>query len=144
MPVIHHQETVPYTTVQMYELVNDVRSYPEFLPWCSTSEVLHEDEDELQAELTISAAGMKKSFTTRNLLRPNKMIEIRLVNGPFKHLEGFWRFSNADDEGSSTVILDLEYEFSGSFLDMVIEPIFNQVANSLVHAFCQRAGELYG
>ena len=97
---------VPYSTEQMYDLVNDIESYAKFLPWCISSRVLSRDEDEVYATLVLSYGGFRKAFSTCNRLQKNKMIEIRLVDGPLSQLEGFWRFE-ATSETSSQVLLDL-------------------------------------
>lgn len=142
MPIVKRSRTVTYSCEQMYALVNEVEHYSEFLPYCSDSKVHHRDEDEVQATLVIGAAGMSKSFTTRNRLQVNKMIEIRLVDGPFSHLEGFWRF---DEVGSGCKIsFDLEFEFAGKIFSMLLGPIFDQVTDKMVDAFCDRAEVIYG
>ena len=143
MSIIKHSHIVDYTQAQMYDLVNSIEDYPEFLPWCKESSILSQDEDEIQARLTIAGGGFHKSFTTCNRLQKDKMIEIRLVNGPFKHLEGFWRFDTVDN-GQSKISLDMEFEFAGKFLDFAFGPIFHQVSSTLVDAFSQRAIEIYG
>ena len=99
MTTVKKSRKVNFSCEQMYNLVNDVERYAEFLPYFSRSEVHHRDADEVQATLVIVAAGMSKSFTTRNRLQANKMIEIRLVDGPFSHLEGFWRFDPINGNG---------------------------------------------
>lgn len=141
MTIVHRSRTVIYSCEQMYNLVNNVEDYAQFLPYCEQSVVHHRDEDEVQATLTIGAAGMSKSFTTRNRLSANKMIEIRLVDGPFKHLEGFWRFD--EEEGGCKISFDLEFEFAGAMFSMMLGPIFDQVTNKMVDAFCDRAEVLY-
>lgn len=143
MPTINKHAIVPYTAEQMYRLVADVRAYPEFLPWCQGSEIISEDEDEVRASLTLAWSGLQKSFTTCNRLQPHKMIEVRLVEGPFSHLEGFWRFEALGEEGCK-VMLDMEFEFSNKLFSMMLGPIFTQVTHSLVDAFCQRAEKKYG
>ncbi|PWV60488.1 polyketide cyclase/dehydrase/lipid transport protein [Plasticicumulans acidivorans] len=91
----------------------------------------------------MAKGAINKSFSTCNRMQPNKMIEMRLVDGPFRRLEGFWRFESLG-EGACKISLDLEFEFSNSLLKIAIGPIFNQIANSLVDAFCKRAVDLYG
>jgi ribosome-associated toxin RatA of RatAB toxin-antitoxin module len=142
MTIVKKSRNVAYSCKQMYDLVNNVEEYDQFIPYCSGSEVHHRDEDEVQATLVISAAGIAKSFTTRNLLQANKMIEIRLVDGPFKHLEGFWRFDNHSD--GCCISFDFEFEVSGKMLSMFLGPIFEQVTSKMVDAFCQRAEDIYG
>lgn len=143
MPIINKNAIVPYSPEHMYALVDDITSYPQFLPWCKKAEIHFRTEDEVQASLTLAWSGLEKSFTTCNRLQPHKMIEVRLLKGPFKHLEGFWRFERIGDEGCK-VLLDLEFEFSSHLLSLMLGPVFTQVTNSLVDAFCQRARELYG
>jgi ribosome-associated toxin RatA of RatAB toxin-antitoxin module len=142
MPVIHRALTVPYSVAEMYQLVNDIESYAQFLPWCKSSQVLSKTEDEIRATLTLAGGGFQKSFTTCNRLQLNKMVEIKLLDGPFQQLEGFWRFEPTDT--GCQVIMDLEFEFSNKLIALAFGPIFNQVASSLVEAFCKRAGEVYG
>lgn len=141
MTIVKKTRIVPYNSAQMYELVNHIEHYPEFLPYCSESIVHHRDEDEVQATLVISAAGVNKSFTTRNRLQPNKMIEIRLIDGPFKHLEGFWRFDEVDE--GCRISFDLEFEFAGRMFSMLLGPVFEQVTEKMVDAFCERAESLF-
>jgi ribosome-associated toxin RatA of RatAB toxin-antitoxin module len=126
----------------MYNLVNEVEKYSEFLPYCQESIVHHRDEDEVQATLVIAAAGMHKSFTTRNRLQINKMIEIRLIDGPFSHLEGFWRFDEVPE--GCQISVDLEFEFAGRMVSMLLGPVFEQVTEKMVDAFCDRAQSIYG
>jgi ribosome-associated toxin RatA of RatAB toxin-antitoxin module len=140
--IISRQAIVPFTPAQMFALVNDIGAYPEFLPWCQSSAVHHRDEDQVKATVVVASAGLHKSFTTHNLLQKDKMIEIRLVDGPFKHLEGFWRFDHNGDN-SCQISFDLEFEFAGWLLDMAFGPIFHQVTNSLVDSFQERAEQIY-
>ncbi|MBA2657771.1 MAG: type II toxin-antitoxin system RatA family toxin [Tatlockia sp.] len=142
MTVVKKSRVVLYSCEQMYNLVNEVERYSEFLPYCSESTVHHRDEDEVQATLVIAAAGMNKSFTTNNRLQVNKMIEIRLVSGPFSHLEGFWRFDE-EPEGCR-ISFDLEFEFAGRMFSMFLGPVFEQVTDKMVDAFCSRAEDIYG
>lgn len=143
MPDIQQNIVVPYTAAEMYQLVNDVEKYAEFLPWCKESSVLKRETDEIHAQLVLSGGGFQKSFTTCNRLQPDKMIEIRLVDGPFKQLEGFWRFEKLEDI-QSRVSLNLEFEFSNKLLSLAFGPVFHQVMHSLVDAFCKRAEAVYG
>ena len=139
--VVQKSRTVPFSCEQMFHLVDDVENYDKYLPYCSNSTEHYRDEDEVQATLVISAAGMSKSFTTCNRLQKNKMIEIRLIDGPFSHLEGFWRFEEVDD--GCKISFDLEFEFAGKMLSLMLGPVFEQVTNKMVDAFCERAESLY-
>ena len=143
MPIINKSALVPYTAHEMYSLVDDIEAYPEFLPWCGASEVLKRDEDEVRASILLSRSGLNKSFTTLNRLQSGKMIEMRLIEGPFRHLEGFWRFESLS-ESASKIMFDIEFEFSNKLLAMTVGPVFSQVTNTIVDAFTKRAVEIYG
>lgn len=143
MTSIKRNALVNYTARQMFELVNHIQDYPRFLPWCSASHIHHNDAEKVEATLDISFSGMSKSFTTRNHLYPYERIDITLVDGPFRQLEGRWRFTPLGDKGCR-VDLELEFELTGSFLDKLFQPIFHNIANSLVDLFCRRAVEIYG
>lgn len=141
MTVVKQSRTVPYTCEQMYQIVDNVEVYYEFLPFFDKTEVHHRDGDEVQATLTVAVAGIQKAFTTRNRLQKNKMIEIRLVDGPFSHLEGFWRFDETDS--GCIISLDLEFQLSTRMLSMLLGSFFDQVMTTMVDAFCKRAETLY-
>jgi ribosome-associated toxin RatA of RatAB toxin-antitoxin module len=143
MPVINRSALVPYNVEQMYALVDNVADYPKFLPWCRSAREWLRTEDEVKATIELQQGPVQKTFTTCNRLQKNKMIEMRLVEGPFHRLEGFWRFVDLGRE-AARVTLDLEYEFSSRLLKMTVGPVFGQVANTLVDAFCRRAVALYG
>lgn len=142
MPTIYRSAIVPYSEAQMYALVNDIVHYQEFVPYCTSSIVHEKTDDAIRATLTLSAKGFKKSFTTLNRLQKNRMMEIQLIDGPFKQLEGFWKFETRDDIHSE-VILDLEFELSNKIFVMMFGPVFQQVAGTLVDAFVTRAKDIY-
>jgi len=127
----------------MFDLVADIPSYPKFLPWCAGARILSRDEDAVIASIDIAYHGVHKSFTTRNLLQHGKMMEIRLLDGPFSYLQGFWRFTVLD-ESASRAALDLEFEVANRLVGAVLTPVFTSVANQLVDNFHRRARALYG
>jgi ribosome-associated toxin RatA of RatAB toxin-antitoxin module len=141
MTLVKRSRVVPYSCEQMYELVNRIEDYEQFLPYISKGIVHHRDDAEVQATLEIEAAGVTKSFTTRNRLSRNKMIEIRLIDGPFRHLEGFWRFDETQE--GSMISFDLEFEFSNKMISMFLGPVFEQIADKMVDSFCERAKDCY-
>jgi ribosome-associated toxin RatA of RatAB toxin-antitoxin module len=143
MPSIQRSALVPYSQAQMFDLVNDIESYPQFLPGCRSAAILSRDEDTIKATLELAKGAVRKSFTTCNRLQKNKMIEVRLVEGPFRHLEGFWRF-DALESGVTRVSLHLEFEFSNRLVGLAIGPVFNQIASTLVDSFVRRAREVHG
>lgn len=143
MTAISKSALVPYSPAEMFALVDDIEAYPQFLPWCSAARVLERSVDEVRATLELSKGGVEKAFTTCNRIQHDKMIEMRLVEGPFRHLEGFWRFAPLGNDGCK-VSLDMEFDFASRMLGMVVGPVFSQVANSLVDSFQQRAVDVYG
>lgn len=142
MSHIKHSAEVPYSATQMFDLVNAIESYPQFIPWCTSAEVLLRNDDEIRAKLTFTRGGMSKSFTTCNRLQKGKMIEMRLIDGPFKHLEGFWRFETQEKSGCK-ILFDAEFEFTNPLLSMAFGLVFYQVADKLVDVFCDRAKQVY-
>lgn len=144
MPLISRSALVPYSVEEMYRLVEDVETYPDFLPWCRSTEVLERNEQQVKASIEIAKGALNKSFTTINRMQPNKMIEMRLLKGPFKHLEGFWRFDALKDATACKISFDLDFEFESKLIAFAVGAVFNQIANTMVDAFCKRAVEVYG
>lgn len=140
---IQRSAILPYPAHCLYQMVNDVESYPEFLPWCSKTKLIHADEVSMSAEITAAKVGLSHSFITSNKLQANERVEINLVKGPFKHLHGVWEFKQLSDEACK-MSLDLEFDYSGSLIKATLGPFFTHAANSMVDAFCQRARKLYG
>mgnify|MGYP001159355213 FL=1 len=126
----------------MFELVNDVESYPQFLPWCAATKLLSRDDEQLCGELEVSRAGIRQRFSTCNQLFPYHRIEIRLKDGPFKKLEGAWIFTELREDACK-VELELNFEFSGTLINKAFGAVFKQIAGTLVDAFCKRANEVY-
>lgn len=143
MTVITRQALVPFGAEQMYRLVDDIEAYGEFLPWCGGASILSRTPEQVDASIQIEHSGLKKSFTTRNTLEPWTAITMQLVEGPFKQLHGAWHFHSLGDEGCK-VSLRLEFEFSSKLLAMTFGKVFNPIAGSLMDAFIQRAGDVYG
>jgi ribosome-associated toxin RatA of RatAB toxin-antitoxin module len=144
LSLIKRSALVNYSPAEMYKLVNDVCSYSKFLPWCRSSKVLSESENEMRACVEIAKGVLNKTFTTQNNLTKNTRIDMKLVDGPFSQLRGFWLFEPLKTEGACKVELELEFEFDNVMMSIAAKPIFTQIANSLVDAFCKRAIEVYG
>ncbi|HLT04171.1 MAG TPA: type II toxin-antitoxin system RatA family toxin [Pseudomonas sp.] len=140
---IQRSALLPYPAQALYDLVNDVASYPQFLPWCSTSEVLEESEALMRASLTVAKGGISQRFVTRNQLVPGESIVMDLEQGPFKQLHGVWHFKALTDKACK-ISLDLAFDYDGPLIKATLGPLFNQAANTLVDAFCQRAKQLHG
>ncbi len=131
-----------HSAEQMYALVNDVASYPQFLPWCATATLLEEGGDFVVACLEVAKGGVRQRFTTRNTLADYR-IDMALVEGPFSQLGGFWEFHPLREDACK-VSLTLEFELKQGLAKMAFGPVFNQAANSMVDAFCARAKHIYG
>ena len=128
----------------MYQLVNDVAAYPDFLPWCKSSKVISESEVEMTGSIEIAHGALNKTFTTRNILTPYQRIELELVDGPFKQLNGYWMFESMKTENACKISFHLEFEFASAMISIVAKPVFSNIAGSMVDAFCKRATEVYG
>lgn len=131
-----------YSAPQMFDLVDRIEAYPEFMPWCSRSELKFRNEEETVGTLFIDFKAVKSHFTTRNRKRGFDAMEISLVDGPFRRLDGYWRFTPLD-EYACKVEFSLEYEFSSRLFDRLIGPVFAHVTGSFVEAFVQRARVVY-
>jgi ribosome-associated toxin RatA of RatAB toxin-antitoxin module len=143
MTTIHRSALVPYSAHQMFELVADIPSYPKFLPWCGGARIVSTQGDEVIAAIDIAYSGVHRTFSTRNLLQRDKMMEIQLLEGPFSYLQGFWQFK-ALDEQTSKISLDLEFDVANRIVGLALTPVFSNIANQLVDRFHRRATELYG
>ena len=142
MPRINRSALMPYSAKQMYDIVNGVDQYPEFLPWCASSQIIEHNSASMKASVLMKKGKLNHSFTTQNDLSDGEKIRMNLVNGPFKILQGDWVFTSLSEQGSK-IELNLEFEFSNRLVGLLIGPVFTQIANTLVDAFCQRAHQLY-
>lgn len=129
---------LPCPASVMFDVVMDIEAYPEFLPWVAGAKVLTRGTDELTAELIADLAGMRQRFTTVDRFMPNQLVEIRLLDGPFRFLESLWTFEDLG-ESSCRAHFSIEFEFKNMMLDMVASPVFSKACASMVHAFESRA-----
>jgi ribosome-associated toxin RatA of RatAB toxin-antitoxin module len=127
----------------MFALVNDVARYPEFLPWCVGARVEEISPTERLAALQVAKGLVRMQFTTRNALRPDSQILMRLSEGPFSQLTGQWDFQAVVDRGSR-VLFKVEFEFKSRVMSAAFSPMFQSVCDSIVDAFVQRAHGIYG
>lgn len=142
MPQINRTALVPYSAEQMYNLVNDVKSYPEFLPGCVRSQVLELMPGQMTAAVEVSKAGSSKTFTTRNTLICNQSILMHLVDGPFKKLIGGWKFTPLSAD-TCRIEFNLDFEFANKLIELAFGRIFKELAANMVNAFTHRAKEVY-
>ena len=143
MAIVEKSVLIGHSAAKMYALVADVNAYPQFLPWCSATEVRPIDAERAAATLHINYHGLRLHFTTENRMEKNALIDMNLVHGPFKHLDGFWRFIALSDEACK-IEFQLRYELSGKLVDKIAGPVFSHIANTLVEVFVKRAVSLYG
>jgi len=142
LAVVEKSALVMHTAQQMYDLVADVAAYQDFLPWCSNSRLISQTDEEICGEIEVSRAGITQKFSTCNRYISGEKMDIRLIDGPFKKLEGGWEFQALSDEACK-VSLRLEFEFSGKLINAAFGKVFSIIANELVDAFCKRANEVY-
>ncbi len=142
MPHVSRSALVPFSAEQMYQLVNDVHSYPDFLPGCTGSRVIAASPNEMTAAVEVAKAGISKTFTTRNTLLDNQSINMQLVDGPFRKLMGGWQFTALSPEACK-VELHLDFEFTNKLIELAFGKVFKELAGSMVQAFTQRAKEVY-
>ena len=140
--VIKKSAFVFYSQKEIFQLIDDVEHYPDFLPWCGGSKVIKRTKKITEATIEINFKGVKQSFTTRNLKKPFEIMEINLVDGPFKKLTGSWKFTNIDKK-SCKIELSLMYEFNNLILEKLIGPIFNIIANTFIDEFIKEADKRF-
>ena len=143
MPTIHRSCRVPHTAAEMFDLVNDIESYPEFLHWVRAARIDERGDDYMKATMDIGISGIHKSFTTRNTFERPHRLDIELVSGPFRHLDGLWEFEDLGD-GECEVSVTLTFEVVASPLSMVFSMVFEELVRAQVSAFVQRADVVYG
>lgn len=143
MPHVQRSVYVHYSAEQMFDLVEDVESYPQFLPWCAGSRIVADHQGGVDASIDIAYRGIRSRFTTRNQHRYPEQIRLELIDGPFRSLIGHWDFL-ALRPGACKVQLALDYEFASGLLGRAVAPVFDAIANSMIDSFAQRAEQLYG
>lgn len=143
MAVVHKSVFLGYSAEQMFALVAKVEDYPQFLPWCGGVDVRERTDSTVVASVGINYHGVRQSFTTSNVNTPPTSIHMKLVDGPFKALDGVWTFKALRTDACK-IELDLHYEFSSLLLEGLVGPVFGMIANSMVDSFCKRAETVYG
>lgn len=139
---VERSALVNYSAQQMFDLVNDIEAYPQFMDGCTGAKILARGEDWLEARLELSKAGVSQSFITRNQLQPPASMSLELVDGPFKYLRGVWRFSPLG-ETACKISFELEFELQNRLLGMAVGKLFEGISNKQVDAFYTRAKQVY-
>jgi coenzyme Q-binding protein COQ10 len=142
MPTHAEKRTLRYTPDQMFDLVADVRRYPEFLPWCVGARIVGQTDEELVADLTIGFKLFRETFRSRVQLERPREVRVRYENGPFRYLNNTWKFHPV--EGGTEVDFFVDFEFRSSLLQAVIGVVFNEAVRLMVRSFERRAMALYG
>ena len=142
MATVEKTVLVAHSATQMFDLVDHVEDYPAFLPWCGGASVSDSFENNVSATVHINYHHIRQSFTTRNMRMPPHRIDMNLQDGPFRHLDGSWRFIPLS-ESACKIEFHLHYEFSSKILEKLVGPVFHMIANSFVDAFIQRAEKVY-
>ena len=138
MNVVNQSEDINVSISLIFDLINNVDKYSSFLPWCSNSSILSNSSSEMTAEIEIAGKPITWKFKTKNNYKVNEIIKIKLVDGPFKNLEGYWKFNSIDDHNTS-VSLFLEYEFNSKIIELSLKPIFATIMSSILDSFISEA-----
>ncbi|MFT4994218.1 MAG: ribosome-associated toxin RatA of RatAB toxin-antitoxin module [Paraglaciecola sp.] len=142
MPNICRSALVGFSAEAMFDLINDVQSYPTFIPGCAETRILSQTEDSMQASLLIAKAGVRQWFTTQNTLKRGKFVKMNLVDGPFSRLSGGWTITSLAVDACK-IELNLDFAFSSKLAEMAFGRVFNTIAASMVVAFTERAKDVY-
>jgi len=143
MPTVKKVALVPFPATAMFDLVATVQEYPEFLPWCGGTEIHQLTDHGMVATIRIAYRGLSQSFTTDNRHeRPNR-IELKLRDGPFSRLHGVWTFKALTPE-ACRIDLEMDYELRSGMVARLLGPVFDQIAQTMVDAFVNRAEALAG
>ena len=142
MTHINENLEVAFSTKQMYELVNDVEAYPEFIPACKAASISQRQENSLDAELLLGKGGFTCKLKTRNTFYPYKRIDLNLLSGPFSSLQGTWTFTEQNNN-SSIVQMNLDFQLKNKLFSLAFNKIFQKISKELVESFYQRAQKLY-
>ncbi len=142
MADVHKTVLVSHSAERMFRLVDEAERYPEFLPWCGGVDLRWRTDDSTSATLHIDYHGLKQNFTTENAKVFPVSMEIKLVDGPFRHLEGVWNFVPLAEDACK-IEFRLHYEFASPLLEKMIAPVFSHIANTFVDAFVERAERVY-
>lgn len=143
MRQVERNALVPYMPAQMFALVEDIERYPQFVPWVCGARLISRDQTEVVGELEMERSGLREKFTTRNVLHPPQAMDLKLVDGPFKLLEGRWTFEPIGDKGTR-IGLVIRFEFANPMLSLLLSKSFEKSCEQLVDAFVARARSVYG
>ena len=142
MREVKRSALVPFSPAQMFALVADIERYPEFVPWVARSQVLNRSDTEVVGRLEMNRAGIRETFTTRNVLEAPRRMDLYLVDGPFKLLDGAWTFDPLGERGTK-IGLTIRFEFANPMSSLLLSRSFEKSCGELVDAFVNRARMIY-
>lgn len=143
MPHHHEQRILPHSAGQMFDLVADVKSYPEFLPWVSAIRIRKDDEQEMLADMVVGFKSLRETFSSRVLKTPKSSIVVDYLDGPMKHLHNAWKFADLP-QGGSTVDFTVDFSFRNKMFEALAGQFFDSALRKMTSAFIERADKLYG
>lgn len=143
MPHHHEQRILPHSASQMFDLVADVKSYPEFLPWVSAIRIRKNDEREMLADMVVGFKSLRETFSSRVLKTPKSSIVVDYLDGPMKHLHNAWQFADLP-EGGSSVDFTVDFSFRNKVFEALAGQFFDSALRKMTSAFIERADKLYG
>ncbi|MEC8996196.1 MAG: type II toxin-antitoxin system RatA family toxin [Pseudomonadota bacterium] len=138
MDYIKKEESINIDIETIFTLVNQVDKYSDFLPWCNGSKIISNENNIMIGEISVSKNLVKWTFTTENHYIDNEKIQLKLLDGPFKSLNGLWSFSRVD-KNTTIVNFVLEYEFSNKIIELSIKPVFTSIMTSILDSFISEA-----
>ena len=143
MAQVNKSVLLEYSASQMFDLVDRIEEYPQFMPWCARTELKFRNAETTVGTLFIDFKAVKSHFTTSNQKNAPGSMQISLVDGPFRRLDGSWRFQPLDEQACKVEFV-LNYEFSSRLFEKIIGPVFSYITGSFVDAFVKRARQVYG
>lgn len=143
MPRHRERKSLPYTPTQLFDLVSDIESYPQFLPWCVGARVVESSEQEVVADLVIGFKMFRERFRSKVTLKRPGNIHVDYIRGPLKYLHNDWKFSD-NDQGGTTIDFSVDFEFKNRIFEKVVGSLFSEAVRRMVGAFEKRAHEIYG
>jgi ribosome-associated toxin RatA of RatAB toxin-antitoxin module len=138
MREIKRSALVAQPPARMFALINDIERYPQFVPWVTHARIESQTAQEIVATLWVKRGALHTEFTTRNILEPDTRIALQLVKGPFNQFEGDWRLAPIGAAGCRVALM-LRFSFASRLSGLVLEPLFESTAATLVDAFVARA-----
>jgi coenzyme Q-binding protein COQ10 len=143
MPHHHERRSLPHSAAQMYDLVADVRRYPEFLPWVSAIRIRKDEENEMFADMIVGFKSLRETFSSRVVKTPKSSIIVDYLDGPMKHLHNAWTFEDVEG-GGSVVDFTVDFSFRNRVFEALAGQFFDSALRKMTTAFVGRADALYG